>query len=111
MAEMKCPYDEITLKLALLGLESKMADDTLANKINARLSDFLISDKAEMNQKIAKHNGIEVVDLINSPNYTTLKEEFSQTLLLKAISILKEETFTDKEAWALVAVGTGTLKI
>jgi len=111
MAEMVCPYDQITLKLALLGLEKKMADDTLAEKVNSRLSEFLIADKAEMNKKIAQHNGIEVIDLINSPNYETLKEEFSQTLVVRAIAILKEESFTDKEAWALVAIGTGILKI
>jgi len=110
MAEMVCPYDEITLKIALLGLEKKIADETLAKKVNSRLSEFLIEDKAVLNKRIANHNGIEVVDLINSPNYSTLKEEYSQTLILKAIGILKEETFTDKEAWALVALGTGLLK-
>jgi len=111
MAEITCPYDEITLKLALLGLESRMENEDLAERIHSRMSDFLINDKAELNKKIAKHNGIEITDLINSPNYEILKEEFSQTLLLKAIGILKEETFSDKEAWALVAIGTGILKI
>lgn len=111
MAEMVCPYDKITLQIALLGLEKKMADDTLAKRVNSRLSDFLIEDKAELNKQIAVHNGIEVIDLINSPNYETLREEFSQTLIRRAIVILKEESFTDKEAWALVAIGTGILKI
>jgi len=111
MSEITCPYDKITLQIALLGLETKMADDTLAEKINSRLSDFLIDDKAVLNKKIAEHNGIEVIDLINSPNYETLTQEFSKTLIHKAIDILKEETFTDKEAWALVAIGTGILKI
>ncbi len=111
MAEMVCPYDEITLKLALLGLEKKMEDMSLAEKINSRLAEFLVSDKAELNRQIAKHNGIEVPDLISSPNYNTLMEEYSQTLMMKAIGILKEESFTDKEAWALLAIGTGILKI
>lgn len=110
MAEMVCPYDEITLKIALIGLERKIADESLAKKVNSRLSEFLVEDKSVLNKRIAKHNGIEVSDLINSPNYVTLKEEYSQTLVLKAIAVLKEETFTDKEAWALVALGTGLLK-
>jgi len=111
MAEIVCPYDQLTLKLALLGLETKMEDTSLAEKINDRLSDFLVDDKAELNKRIAKHNGIEVTDLINSPNYKTLMEEYSQKLMMQAIDILKEESFTDKEAWALLAIGTGILKI
>jgi len=111
MSEITCPYDKITLQIALLGLEKKMADDTLAEKINSKLSNFLIEDKSVLNKKIAEYNGIEVIDLINSPNYDTLKQEFSETLIHKSIEVLKEETFTDKEAWALVALGTGILKI
>jgi len=111
MAEVACPYDETTLKIALLGLERKMGDDALAEKLKARFSEFIITDKPELNRKIAEYNGIEVLDLINSPNYETLRVEFSQTLLFKAIDVFKEESFTDVEAWALVAVGSGILKI
>jgi len=110
MAEMVCPYDKITLKLAMLSLDKKMEDVELAKRINTRLSKFLIKDKAELNKRIAEYNGIEVVDLINSSNYATLKQEFTQSLMYKAMDVLKEESFTDKEAWALVAVGTGNLK-
>ena len=106
-----CPYDEITLKLALLGLEKKIEDSDLAERVHSRISDFLVSDKAELNKQIAKHNGIDVIDLINSPNYGTLKEEYSTTLMMKSIDILKEETFSDKEAWAILAIGSGILKL
>lgn len=110
MAEMNCPYDEITLKIALLGLDKKMEDEALALRIKERMAEFLITDKAELNKKIAEHNGVGVLDVINSPNYITLKEEFSRTLLLKSIDVLKEETFSDKEAWALITLATGVLK-
>ena len=111
MSEIVCPYDEITLRLALLSLEEKMGDESLGKRVNSRLSEFLIDDKADLNKKIAEHNGISVMDLINSPNYGELTAEFSKILMLKSIAILKEERFSDKEAWALVAIGTGTLKI
>ncbi len=110
MSEIKCPYDSITLKLALLGLDKKLEDDELAKKINIRMSEFLVTDKSEINKKIAEYNGISVIDLINSPNYSLLREEFSKTLILKAIDVLKEESFSDKEAWALLSVATGNLK-
>ena len=110
MAEMNCPYDEITLKVALIGLNSKMEDESLAIRVKERMSEFLITDKSELNKKIAEHNGVGVLDIINSPNYITLKEEFSKTLLLKTIEVLKEETFSDTEAWAIITLATGVLK-
>lgn len=109
MADMNCPYDEITLKVALLGLNKKMEDEALGNRIKERLSEFLITDKADLNKKLAEYNGVGVLDIINSPNYTTLREEFSKTLILRAIDVLKEESFTDKEAWALITLATGVL--
>jgi len=110
MAEMECPYDELTLNLALLSLNKNMLDDKLANKINIKLSKYIIKDKVELNKQIAESNGIEVLDLINSPNYAVLKKEFSQSFILKIIGILKEENLTDKEAWAVLVAGTGGLK-
>ena len=112
MSVIKCPYDETTLKLALLGLDKKMEDEELTKKISIRLSESLPAyDKIELNKKIAQYNGISVLDLINSPNYDTLKQEYYQNIINKAIVILKEESFTDKEAWALITLSTGILKI
>jgi len=111
MAEMVCPYDKVTLQLALLGIEKKMDKEDLAKRVESRMSEFLVTDKAELNKKLAEHNGIEVIDLINSPNYETLKEEYSKSLMMKALDILKEESFSDKEAWALLVFGSGMLKL
>jgi len=114
--KIKCPYDEFTLQFALLGLEKKITDSSIIEKINSESSDIdEISTKADLNKKIAEHEGISVMELLNSTNYALLKQEYLQILESKKVhyllELLEKESFTNKEAWAILAVGTGSLQV
>ena len=109
MLEIKCPYSDIVMKLALLSLDSKMEDESLGERLYKRLSEIYSLTKSEINKAIAEDNGIQVIDLINSPNYTNLVAEYSKNRINKTLDILKEEGFSDKEAWAFVLAGSGNI--
>ena len=48
MAEIVCPYDELTLQLALLGLEKKLVDKDLAKRVNRNLFDNPIESEEHL---------------------------------------------------------------
>ena len=70
----------------------------------------LNSDKS-LNIMVAEHNGIEVLELINSPNYdkiiTEFKKQYWHTFVTTVVS---ETTLTRKEAYAILAVLTDSIK-
>ena len=98
----KVPYDDLTLKIALLGSEKKLTKK-ITKKIEQKLNREFGKDKAEKNIKIAEENGITVKTLINSPNYKTIVEEYDSKAAKRFVEILKEEAnLNDKEAWAIL---------
>lgn len=111
MTSITCPHNELTLKIALMGIGDKFEDPNFEIKFKEIMSDIYTSDNAILNKKISEFNGISVLDLINSPNYTVLKEEFFKASLVKAINSLKEDGFSDKESWALIMAATGNLNL
>jgi hypothetical protein len=110
MQKMKVPYDVLTLKLALLEVAKKIEEyckvhgEKAAEELVTGFADGVPSDIT--NPDTAAHHGITVEQLINSPNYSVLKEEYREHLfqgLKKKVS----EAFglTDKETWAMVLAG------
>lgn len=113
MAKMKCPYNEMQLRIALMNLDKKVeeiGEDKFAGIMNRVSMNQLPEDKAGQNKLVAESNGIDVATLINSPNYETLMLEYKQGLLLKSIGEMEERLGVDnKTAWAIVVAGMGGL--
>lgn len=107
---MNCPYDKMTLQIALIGAANKMemylkengegSEDKIAEKLNSLSS---ASDRAQYNRLTAEHHGISVEALINSPNYVVLQSEYTAHLFNQAVSFLQEGLKLEhKEAWAVL---------
>lgn len=109
---MDCPYDEMTLKIALITASSKFEAFEKANGTAYRdeIVGSLATENKSINAAVAEHHGIAVEQLINSPNYQLLKTEYMNGLMLKFMESLKLKlNLTDKEAWAMLCVATGVL--
>jgi len=107
----KIPYDEFTLKLALMQISDKLDDPDLQKKLGQELDKLAPGNKSDINKKVAEENGISVKDLIDSPNYEKLKNEYVASMLHKAVDVFIKEGFTEKQAWAVLSIGLGVLKI
>lgn len=105
----RLPYTELELRISLLGLDEEILNEELNEKLNNKFGS--LNDKADLNKKIAEHNGISVKDLIDSPNYKTLHEEYIDSVTHQVIKELTNAGLEDKQAWALVAIGSGLLKV
>ena len=112
---MECPHSEFDLNIATLSLGSKV--DILETIAQDNVFDNWLKEnekyanKAELNQGVAESNGISVETLINSPNYSTLTNEFKSHKLYTLIAMLEEKGLTNQEAWALVVMGMEKWKI
>ena len=108
---MECPYDKLTLQVAIISASGKIekfvkehGEDALADKLNALAPHAATG--AVYNQLVADFHGISVETLVNSPNYSKLKEEHMVNLYQKAIGILETDvSLTNKEAWAVITAG------
>lgn len=109
---MNCPYDEITLRIALLSANGKLVkiSEEKGDVELMRLMDTAVkemgegpSDKETLNKEVAAHNGVSVSDLIGSPNYQELVQEFCYSRVVKVIDNVKDLFgFTSQEAWAVI---------
>lgn len=109
--ELNVPYDELSLKIALMGVSNKLEKDiSLQERILNKISEVSPKTEESLNEKIAKHNGISVKDLIDSPNYLILKEEFAREKFHEVRGIYLSEGFDDKESWAMMCVSMGLLR-
>ena len=109
--DIKVPYDELSLKIALMGASNKLEKEGLQEQLLSKLSKFTVNTMADYNIKVAEFHGISLADLINSPNYETLKSEYAKNGIDFILNVYKDAGFEDKEAWALVCVGLGQLII
>jgi hypothetical protein len=104
-----CPYDKMTLTIALLGIEKKL--EKYEQDHGAGAVERLFVDKkvmppesgAELNRQASEHHGISVETLVNSPNYATLKQEYAEHMIGKAVATLEENLgLSNVEAWAML---------
>lgn len=104
---MNLPYSKMDLQIAVFGMANKIekyeADHGEGSALK-KLEELGVStppDGAEFNAAVAAHNGISTDTLVSSPNYLTLKQEYSLAMANKAVSVLVSEFgMSDKEAWA-----------
>ncbi len=92
--------------VALLSLKN-LDEDKFSKAMDQLEAEFDMNvpkDKAGMNKRVAEENGITVGELINSPNYQTLLDEYRQTLIPRTIKRMAEVTgLTEIQCWALFA--------
>ena len=102
MLEIDCPYDDLTLRLAVISLGDKFTEDIQKNLLS----------KLEVNKPITKNvvaefHGITLEQLINSPNYEILLNEHRESIVKNFLKVVKNEgCFSDQEAWALLILAT-----
>ena len=102
----KCPYDELTLKIALISITEEQY--ALLEKAPANFN--IPQSKVELNKAVADRNGMPMLDLLQSPNYTILMEEYSTFQVHNLIEDLEKRGFTNKQAWGILAVIEGSVK-
>ncbi len=110
----KVPYTKLELRTALHALCIDESTEELVDKVNKKFKEkhnIVLENKSELNKQVAENNGITVIDLINSPNYDRLTDEFKFDMLHSMVDILIEEGLNNKEAWALITLGLGLLDI
>ena len=62
-----------------------------------------VGTPAQINEGVATLHGITVTDLINSPNYSVLKQEFLAGKMKDVRDNLKQTMgLDDSEAWAVI---------
>ena len=104
----KSPYNEYDLKLALLGINESLLTDDLINELNSISN---VKDNVSLQKKVAEYNGIDIITLINSPNYLILVEMYKDNIFKKSLELLESKGFKNDEAWAILVMATGNLKI
>lgn len=100
-----CPYSDLELKIAAIGLANKFEDPEFVKKAEE------VNNQAEQPTKenIAKFHGISVKDLIDSPNYKVLVEEYGDHKGKEIIRELEGIGLSNKEAWVVLASIAGLL--
>lgn len=107
---MELPYSEITLRVALLGINPKNFTDEKGEELSKELEGAMPKNQAELTQKAAEFYGITLDTLINSANYTKLVNDFRLHLLTVVVQKSVEKLkITEKQAWALIAYTLGLL--
>lgn len=103
---MKIPYDEFDLLMARFSI--KIDDPEKAESVCQEAFALMPKSKAEFNEVVAAHNGISVVDLINSPNYKVLGSEYVESIIKIVVEKLKSDLgLTDVQAWSVAAESFG----
>lgn len=105
MEKIKCPYSKKDLTKIACGLDAKLTEEVKA-KLTILVDQMAdgMGTKQQVNATVAKENGITILDLINSPNYSLLVQEQYVERTKTFIRNLIDLGLTKKEAFALLAV-------
>ncbi len=108
---MEIPYNNWELRLALIGLTADLEDEEKTKELRAEFESRLPKEKKDLNKKIADSNGITAEQLINSPNYQVLHQEYINGVIHDLVNTIKKQfNATDIQAWALIAVALGLIR-
>lgn len=102
------PYDELTLKIALMTASQKM-NKVVEEKGQQYFQDAIMEIMAsnpppteETTIRAAKHFGVSPKELIDSPNYTELMREYVLVNIRRIVAATCAKFgLTDKEGWAV----------
>lgn len=105
---MKVPYNELDMMTALASM-----DDTILQKseVQDSLQQWFSLSQAELNVQAASFHGIQVLDLINSPNYDSLLKAYREQRVLDLVHHLETLGYSNKESWAVICVLFGAIAI
>ena len=117
--EIEIPYCKEELIMEIHNLsdddfgDEKTAFEKIGKIIN-ELKELISENKADLNKKIAKQNGITAQEVINSPDFNLLHEElckeFRKDMFNKIVQkIVREFNLTKRQAWAITAYAAGVL--
>ena len=110
MSKIKFPYSQLEMIIALCGLRNDNISDEKLIFFSQEIEKLMPEKKSDCNKKIAESNGIEVIDLINSPNYEILRDEYHAEVMTKLVEKMKDDfKFSDKQAWGIAASSMGLL--
>ena len=87
-----CPYDSLTVKVAMLSAAPKF--EKYIEEHNLTSLDEAIDmplTKADMNVACANYHGIPLETYINSPNYVALSESFEKEIISRFTIWLKDK--------------------
>lgn len=105
MVELKCPYSELELNIAMLKLNNSLTEE-MADEIATEVENILgkrATTPAEFNLAVAKHNGITLEQLVNSPNMEYLVTSFRQYAVNTIFSVLRRKGLSELEVWAVIS--------
>jgi len=105
---MHIPYERHEIMMALISL-----DDSILNNTNVQdsIRQRLEVKQPELNTNAATFHGITVLDLINSPNYQTLIQQYQESLVLGTVEFLESQGYSNLEAWSVICIIFEVLKI
>lgn len=105
---LKAPYSKWEMMGALGGITEEQAKKM--EKLGEETDKLVPSNKKELNAKTAEFHGITTEQLINSPNYQMLCQEFAESLIMNFIEILKKKVgLTEVQAWATYFASKGEI--
>jgi len=106
---MKIPYSEFEMQIAMMKLNDKLAEfdkATLEQKkqeMQAFTDSLMPKKRAEQNKLTAEYHGISVKQLMASPVYGALCNEYKEDCIRQFVEMIKEKLeTTDLEAWAAI---------
>ena len=103
MAKLKieCPYSSLALRLALHRLDDEKMKRILTGLDDA-LEEKFKTNESTLLDRVATYHGISKKDLIDSPNYQLLTEQYSHTLFTATKQyIAEQDDVSDEEAWVI----------
>lgn len=98
---MMLPYTEVELMASLASLDEAIL---LQEQVQDSIRKTFSLSQAEANREAAKFHGVSVLDLINSPNYTTLMQSYQESLVLELVKYLESIGYSNLESWAVTFV-------
>ena len=109
----KLPNSAFDLQITLVGLENRIEElEPAFEEIKSELIALHGADAAKFKENAANFHGIGLLDLINSPNYSILMNEYKDTIWnLIHTKIMKKLNLKEKEAWALLCAGLGLMDV
>lgn len=109
----QCPYNELELLISLgaaakklEAYEEKNGKDSVTKKLDE--SGLSSPPDKQLNQEVANFHGVSLETLVNSPNYSKLKDEYGEHKLKQLLEFFESEFGLDnKEGWSLLAQSLG----
>jgi len=100
--KIKCPYNAFDLRMASMSLTDEKIKEAVEGLDDALEEQFKTNEPTILD-RVAAYHGISKKDLIDSPNYQILCDQYSTNLFSATRAfIARKDDLTDKQAWFIV---------